>query len=135
MKIWVIKHFFMTKYFICSILFLALMIGVSSTGSAANPTITEASVSDINRDGNKLPANTAAETPVKSMPLGASPHVPVEKGSGHTPSMDETPHIHHFHKHRVKKLKRHRKYWLLSQLLIIACHAALLLIAYLHAVH
>ena len=49
------------------------------------------------------------------------------------PKSEELPHIHHFHKERVKKSnKHHKKYWALSQLILILCHIAILVIAYIH---
>ena len=126
----------MTKYFICSILFLALFTGMSTTSSAGQGTITSATVSDQNNGTEKEPLKNSAETPAKEAPMNAGPHAPVEKGHGHTPAIDETPHIHHYHKNRVKKLKRHHsKAWFLSQVLVVACNLVLLLMAYMHAAH
>ena len=50
------------------------------------------------------------------------------------PKSEELPHIHHFHKERVKKSKKHhKKYWAVSQLILILCHIAILVMAYMHA--
>ena len=126
----------MTKYFICSILFLALFTGMSTTSSAGLGTITSATVSDQNSWQQNVPGKSGAEAPVKEVPMNAGQHTPVEKGHGHTPAIDETPHIHHYHKNRVKKLKRHHsKAWFLGQLLVVTCNLALFLMAYLHAAH
>ena len=49
---------------------------------------------------------------------------------------EELAHIHHFHKERVKKIKRHhKKYWILSKLILLLCHLVLLICAYLHLTH
>jgi len=57
-------------------------------------------------------------------------------GKTGTPHSDELPHIHKFHKERVKKIKKHQgKFWLLSKLILVICHLSILLIAYLHVVH
>lgn len=65
--------------------------------------------------------------------------LPQPKGShGKTaiPQFEELPHIHKFHKERVKKMKRHHgKCWLISRLIITICHIAILLIGYLHVTH
>ena len=126
----------MTKYFICSILILALFTGMSTTSSAGLGTITSATVSDQKSGQQPDPVKNGAESPVKEVPMNAGPHAPVEKGHGHAPAVDETPHIHHYHRNRVKKLKRHHsKAWFLSQLLIVTCNLVLLLMAYMHMVH
>jgi len=53
-----------------------------------------------------------------------------------TPHFEELPHIHHFHKERVKKIRRHRqKCWLLTKLVLVLCHLSILWIGYLHLVH
>lgn len=126
----------MTKYFICSILSLAMVLGNTQTASAGKLTATSATVSDLNHsEGSKAPAQASTETPLRNAP-GAAPHSPAEKGHGHVPAMDETPHIHHYHKNRVRKLKRHHgKCWFMAQFLVVACNLVLLLIAYLHAAH
>ena len=54
----------------------------------------------------------------------------------HVLKMDELAHIHHFHKERVKKLKRHhKKCWVLSKLILILCHLVLLVCAFMHFAH
>ena len=54
----------------------------------------------------------------------------------HAPQMEELPHIHKFHKERVKKIKKHHgKYWFLSQVILALCHISILIIGYLHATH
>ncbi len=130
------KTIVMTKYFICSIIFLALFTGMSTTSSASRTNVISATVSDQKNSSQIEPVKNRAEVPVKGIPVNAGSHAPVEKGHGHTPAIDETPHIHHYHKNRVKKLKRHHgKAWFLGQALVIFCNLVLLLIAYLHAAH
>ena len=49
------------------------------------------------------------------------------------PKTEELPHIHHFHKERVRNSKKHhKKFWALSKILLILCHIAILVIAYMH---
>ena len=56
---------------------------------------------------------------------------PEEKA--HAPKIDELPHIHHFHKERVKKVKRHhKKVWSISMLILVLCHISILIMAYMH---
>jgi hypothetical protein len=110
----------MTKYFICTFFFLALLMNVQSR--AGN------SMSVTHNSG----MTASAEMPATSVPQGAVPEAPVEKGHGHPPSMDETPHIHHFHKHRVKKLKKHRHYWVASKFFLAMIQLVLLFMAYMH---
>lgn len=59
------------------------------------------------------------------------PVAPGEKA--HTPKIDELPHVHHFHKERVKKVKRHhKKVWTISMLILVLCHISILIMAYMH---
>jgi hypothetical protein len=52
------------------------------------------------------------------------------------PHMEEIPHIHRYHRERVKKVKyHHSKLWLLSQALVVICNLSLLWIAYMHLTH
>lgn len=61
-------------------------------------------------------------------------HSKAPHGKAHTPHSEELPHIHKFHKERVKKIKKHHgKCWFLSQVLLFICHAAIIYISYLHA--
>ncbi len=79
---------------------------------------------------------TLAGLPLKNVPLLPASHSnhPIEKA--HAPAIDELPHIHHFHKDRIKKIKKHHgKLWLISQILLILCHLSILIIGYLHATH
>lgn len=63
-------------------------------------------------------------------------HSKAPHGKAHAPHSEELPHIHKFHKERVKKIRKHHgKYWFLSQVLLFICHASILYISYLHAAH
>ena len=130
------KTFFMTRYFILSIFFLAVFMGNANSSQASTGNATKMSVSENSELGSA--AQPHQLPPVKNLPAlpAAQPFQPVPKAHGHTPTMDELAHIHHFHKGRVKKLKRHhKKCWALSKLLLVLCHIAILVIAYLHAIH
>ena len=72
----------------------------------------------------------------KKAPVSTESHPKTPQGKSHAPQMEELPHIHKFHKERVKKIKKHHgKYWLLSQAIIVLCHLSILVIGYLHATH
>lgn len=78
-------------------------------------------ITDEQRMGNK-PKQTEPVTKEED---------PVKKS--HTMKTEELAHIHHFHKERVKKLKRHhKKFWILSKTLLILCHLLLLVCAFQH---
>ena len=125
----------MTKYIICSILTLTVLILCFPAGAVNSNKATLATVSDQQKESAWSPSKAAAGLPEKNYPVSEDSHTP-EKGMAHRPSMDETPHIHHFHKHRVKKMKKHHeKFWFLSQLLIIACNLVLIFMAYQHITH
>src|SRR5215213_8607865 len=77
-----------------------------------------------------------AKEPVNDLPVEKQPFFPApvskeEHGKAHTPQMDETAHIHKFHKERVKKIKKHHsKFWILSQIILVICHLSILIIAF-----
>ncbi len=72
----------------------------------------------------------------KKAPVFPEPYPKVPHGKAHIPHIEELPHIHKFHKERMKKIKKHHgKYWLLSQVLLALCHLSILVIGYLHATH
>jgi hypothetical protein len=134
MKIWVIKQFIMTKYFICSLLVMVLS-GTMVNARATNSRSVKHLSTLQHTDAQSMPARPISGMPAEGLP--ASKETPVEHGKGsHPPAIDETPHIHHFHKHRVKKLIRHHgKCWFISQALVIICQLVLLYMAYMHVVH
>lgn len=124
----------MTRYFILAATFLAFFLARPVSSIAKKNATKAVYLSDNN--GTDNPHKSSTETPMKAAPVhqDKKPHGGGSKS--HTPAMDETAHIHRFHKERVKKIKKHHsKYWLLSKLLLILCHLALLVIAYLHATH
>jgi hypothetical protein len=76
------------------------------------------------------------ELPIKpvSMPGAIGLKPPVHKMQ--LPVMEELPKLHRFHKERVKKLKKHhKKCWISAKLLLVVCHVALLVCAFMHATH
>jgi hypothetical protein len=126
----------MTRYFILSIFFLTMASVASFTSHAAAGKAVKASVQE------NFDIGTAAQStelpPVKNIPAlpAAEPFQPVQKGHGQVPSFDELAQVHHFHKGRVKKIrKHHEKCWALSKLILVLCHIAILVIAYMHVAH
>ncbi|MEO6610575.1 MAG: hypothetical protein ABIT05_00530 [Chitinophagaceae bacterium] len=126
----------MTRYFILSFFFLA----TASLGSFASHATTDKAINASTQESFEI--GTAAQStplpPVKNMPAlpAAEPFQPVQKAHGQVPSFDELAHVHRFHKGRVKKIKKHhKKYWAFSKLILVLCHIAILVIAYMHVTH
>jgi hypothetical protein len=91
---------------------------------------------DNRNAGNMIVNVPEAEIPLRVpvMPVGAGLKPPTHKM--HSPAMEELPKIHRFHRERVKKVNKHqKKVWLSVKVLLIICHAALLICAFLHATH
>ncbi len=75
-------------------------------------------------DGKKMPVSTTDS------------HSKVPHGKSSVPHFEELPHIHKYHKERVKKIKKHHsKLWILSQALVVLCNISILIIGFLHATH
>ena len=124
----------MTRYFIFTALLLALILTSPTTSAAGSHSNTAVTTTEETSKGT----TASTENATKTFPLShtANPIHPVEKAHTNVPTMDELAHIHHFHKERLKKIKlHHKKCWTLSQLLLLFCHAAVLIISYLHITH
>jgi hypothetical protein len=91
---------------------------------------------NINHSDVTAVANASAgdhELPAPSS-KHSQPIAPHKKATG--PSMEELPHIHRFHKERVKKIRRYyNKFWALAKFIVVLCHIGLLILGYLHATH
>ena len=130
------KHFFMTRYFFISFFLLALFATCSNNVYAKNSKHTRMTVTTNSTKEEKeqkaLPVQAASP---KTSTRATAPE-DTSENKAHGPKLDEVPHIHHFHKERMKKSKRHhKKFWALSKLLLLLCHIALLMMAYMHAAH
>src|SRR5687767_3907401 len=118
------------KYF--SIAFTIVYMLFSIAANAATNT---------GKDHSEPGTKNHAEKPMdhgqgKHSPVSHDEHSKAPHGKTHAPHSEELPHIHKFHKERVKKIKKHHgKFWLLTQVLLFICHAAILYICYLHAAH
>jgi hypothetical protein len=128
------KTFFMTRYIFFSIFFLLVVLISSDRSFAGTNAATAISVSDSKEAVTDIPVPSKETIP-------ALPSVPATKqqnhgGKVHPPRMEELPHIHHFHKERVKRVKKHHgKVWMIVKLIVILCHIGLLICGYLHATH
>ena len=126
----------MTRYFIFTVCFF-LLFSLGNLEAKVNDQIATA-ITSIDNPEIENTGKSMADDQGKTLPIpeGTKSHLPAEKSHSHTPTMDETPHIHRFHKERVKKIKKHHsKFWVLSKLILIVCHISILVIAYLHATH
>lgn len=126
----------MTRFILISSFFLAMISFASFTASAGNKNSSPVTVSDTKEKGsgnNSAPVSASNSVPNVPVTKTVPPVHPEEKG--HTPKLDELPHIHHFHKERVKKVKRHhKKVWTISMLILLLCHISILIMAYMHAI-
>ncbi len=124
----------MTQKTLSRVIFLMIFSFASYAAIAVKNTVKAKSAS-ISKEikANTSTDNSAAD---KSIPVFPAPQPKVPHGKPSAPHMEELPHVHKFHKERVKKIKKHHgKYWLLSKIIIVLCHLSILVIAYLHATH
>ena len=113
------------------ILFLVILLMSSHSNLAGTQSDVSASVGHSKETVVTIPAETSSTGMQLPVMPAARQEQPVKKP--HLLKMEELAHIHHFHKERVKKMKRHhKKCWTLSKILLILCHIALLVIAYMH---
>lgn len=116
-------------------LIFTLIISITMFSVAANDHAAKSQIVSTSDGGNMKAIADQGES-AKKIPVYPESHSATPPAKTHAPQMEELPHVHKFHKERVKKIKKHHgKYWLLSQLVIVICHLSILLIAYLHATH
>ena len=124
----------MTRFILISSFFLAMISFTSFTASAGTNKSSTVTVTDHKETGNSNnaePVSASKTIPVMPVTKTVPPVHPEEKA--HAPKIDELPHIHHFHKERVKKVKRHhKKVWSISMLILVLCHISILIMAYMH---
>ena len=126
----------MTQRIIISILFL-VTVSLGTNRVSGAPQREQMPVIENNLTDTKAAPAKEVPSPVKNMPTipAPKPEAPHHK-SMQAPHMEEIPHIHRYHKERVKKVKQHHsKLWFLSQFIVVICQVSLLVIAYLHIVH
>ena len=126
----------MTRYFFISILLLALFATYSNNSYAKSFKHTRTSIAaNSSNDEKEQKALPVPATAPKNSTRATAPEDAPER-KAHGLKLDEIPHIHHFHKERVRKSKRHhKKIWTMSKILLLLCHVALLMMAYMHAAH
>src|SRR5687768_15358777 len=97
-----------------------------STGSAAAGFVTASAMNSV----------ADQSIPDMAVPLHAATRPDHHSKKTHSPKLEEVAHIHHFHKERVKKLKKHqKKCWAFSKIILVLIHIALLVMAYSHVTH
>jgi hypothetical protein len=124
----------MTQRTLSSIIFTVIFSMASVTVKAAGHTAKtepESISKEVKTQTAPVHTDTEKKAPVFPESQSKAPH-----GKTAAPQMEELPHIHKFHKERVKRIKKHHgKFWLLSQLIVVLCHLSILVIGYLHATH
>jgi flagellar basal body-associated protein FliL len=94
---------------------------------------------ETEQTSKEVKTNTATEHAdhAKNTPASTTDsHSKVPHGKSSVPHFEELPHIHKYHKERVKKIKKHHsKLWILSQVLVVLCNISILIIGFLHATH
>ena len=125
----------MTQRSIIAIMVLVLLVIVKQAAIAGRYTTGIAIEAKALKAMKMVPG--AEADPVSQIPYSESriPEAPHGKPLK-APHMEEIPHIHRFHKERVKKIRQHHtKFWFLSQFIVVLCHLSMLFIAYLHLTH
>jgi hypothetical protein len=132
MKIWVIKQFIMIRKLIPAVIILLVFCCLPFHSSAASNERTNHTII-TSEDMKIIIPDQAAGKGSPLHPGGQDvPHLPKAK----PPHMEELPHIHRFHKERVKKISQHHGgWWLISQVIIVLCHLSILVIAWMHVTH
>lgn len=121
----------MTRQIFINILLTALFLAPFASHTTSNK----------GKSNNFKSASIAVEHSSQEQPVQA-PVVPHSAGLKpptqklHVPEMEELAKIHRFHRERVKKIKKHHhKAWISAKLLLIICHLAILICAFLHVTH
>ncbi len=126
----------MTQRTTYSIIFLMIFSFASFSAFAAGHAANAETKTEKFSKEAKTSASTDHSETGKKMPVSADSHSKAPHGKTYVPHMEELPHIHRFHKERVKKIKKHHgKYWIASQVIIVLCHLSILVIGFLHATH
>ena len=122
----------MTQRTLSSIIFLVIFSLATTTALAGGHT----AKATTETTGKEIKTSMGADHSETGKNMLPDAHSKAPQGKAHAPQMEELPHIHKFHKERVKKIKKHHsKYWFLSQVILALCHLSILVIGYLHATH
>jgi hypothetical protein len=123
----------MTHKIIICILLLVTVSPVSNMASAGQQRMAQTEEMHIQKTASQ---QTAGQQSHSKMPVSASHPQDVPHGkAARVPHMDEIPHIHRYHKERVRRKVHHSKLWILSKAVVVICQLSLLLIAYMHLTH
>lgn len=125
----------MTQKTLSSLIF-TIAFSLSSFAVLANSHSTKTETEQTSKEV-KTTANADHSDEAKKIPVSASDsHSKAPHGKTNAPHMEELPHIHKYHRERVKKIKKHHtKLWILSQALVVICNLSILVIGYLHLTH
>lgn len=125
----------MTQRTLYSIVF-TMIFSLSSYVALASDNTTKTATEQTSKEAKTTSVTDHSDAAKKMPAAAADSHSKVPHGKAHVPHMEELPHIHRFHKERVKNIKKHHsKLWFLSQALIVLCHLSILVIGFLHATH
>ena len=125
----------MTRNFILRTLFLVSLVVLSSTTSHPAASNAEEGKKQLHIPAMVPDAQPARSTEVPGMRI---PEDGIKTNSHkiHLMKIDELGRIHRFHKERVRKIKKHHgKIWVVINILLICCHIALLVHAFMHVTH
>ena len=125
----------MTQRIIITILFL-VTVSLGSNNARAGK-LAAAKVNNSYTTQLELTDVKDIPVPVKPQPImpSSAPDSPHGKALK-APQLEELPHIHRYHRERVKKNVAHQgKFWFLGQVLVVLSQLSLLFIAYMHITH
>ena len=123
----------MTHKIIICILLLVTVSPVSNMASAGQQRMAQTKEMHIQKTGSQ---QTAGRQTHSKMPISASNQHDAPHGkAAKVPHMEEIPHIHRYHRERVRRRVHHGKLWFLSKAVVVICQLSLLLIAYMHLTH
>ena len=123
----------MTQRIIICILLLVTVSPVFNRASGGRQRVS--AITEMHSVSQNQQTEQQVNIPV-SMPVIPAPKPEPPHGkTARIPHFEEIPHIHRYHKERVKKIRRHTPFWLLSQVLVAVCNLSLLVIAFLHLTH
>ena len=105
--------------------------------------LTAYSVSTTSKNEKKGIDISAISTDIKHARSGSVPAMNIPDANmkatshkTHLMKIDELGKIHRFHKERVKKVKKaHGKMWFVAIGIVVCCHIALLIHAFMHLAH
>ena len=127
------KPFVMTRQSILHLTFSILVIFAIS-GKVKSASVSE-DVIKHNLHTQIMKTDVPVSQPVPAMNLPFS-RLKANHPKHHLSKIEELGKIHRFHKERVRKAKKHSgKYWLAIKILLVCCHVALLIHAFMHLTH